>query len=279
MYEVEIKVRIQDLDEIRAIIQINGGSYKISLLHEDTYFNMPKELRDFKNTDEAIRLRKSEEFDKNNNDFLLNSKCYLTYKGKKIDSSTKTRQEIEVKVDNLDNMKEIFKILGFQEVLLIQKERELFELLYQDEKIKASFHGEIELGAGKRVGRIYLTTFRIILIGTNKSKVPWPSQSFAGIVIDLTIQKSIVRNLQAKLSQIVSTELPCLGHQYPMFGLLKIKLGSRKVTYKVVLETTLPSGSKSRKKYLFRVIPYGKDSSELARLVHDTIVETSKTFT
>ncbi|MBY9018482.1 MAG: class IV adenylate cyclase [Candidatus Lokiarchaeota archaeon] len=136
MYEVEIKVRIQDLDEIREIIQFNGGSYKISLLHEDLYFNMPKELRDFKKTDEAIRLRKSEEFDKNNNDFLLKSKCYLTYKGKKIDTITKTRQEIEVKIDNFDNMKSILKVLGFQEVLSIHKERELFELLYQDEKIE-----------------------------------------------------------------------------------------------------------------------------------------------
>ena len=136
MYEVEIKVRIQDLEELRDTIRFNGGLYKISLLHEDTYFNMPKELRDFKNTDEAIRLRKSEEFDKKNNDFSLNSKYYLTYKGKKIDSSTKTRKEIEVKVDNLDNMKEILNVLGFQEVLLIQKERELFELIFQDEKIE-----------------------------------------------------------------------------------------------------------------------------------------------
>ena len=136
MYEVEIKVRIQDLEELRDIIRFNGGSYKISLLHEDTYFNMPKELRDFKNTDEAIRLRKSEEFDKNDDDILLKSKCYLTYKGKKVDSNTKTRQEIEVKVDNFDNMKEILKVLGFQEVLTIQKERELFDLLYQDEKIE-----------------------------------------------------------------------------------------------------------------------------------------------
>lgn len=135
MYEVEIKVRIQDLEELREIIQYNGGSYKISLLHEDIYFNMPKELRDFKKTDEALRLRKSEEFDKNNNDFFLKSKCYLTYKGKKIDSITKTRQEIEVKVDDIDNMKEILKVLGFQEVIIVQKERELFELIYQDEKI------------------------------------------------------------------------------------------------------------------------------------------------
>jgi adenylate cyclase class 2 len=136
MFEVEIKVQIQDLEELRDIIRYNGGSYKISLLHEDLYFNMPKELRDFKNTDEAIRLRKSEEFDKNDDDILLTSNCYLTYKGKKIDSTTKTRQEIEVRIDNFDNMKDILKVLGFQEVLTIQKERELYNFLYQDEKIE-----------------------------------------------------------------------------------------------------------------------------------------------
>lgn len=175
-------------------------------------------------------------------------------------------------------LENITKLLNLDQVLEMEAQILQKFSLYQDEKIKASFHGEIEVGAGKMVGRIYLTTLRIILIGTNKSKVPWPAKGFVGIVIDKTIQKSIVRNLQAKLSQMASTELPCLGHQYPIFELLKIKLGSRKVTYKVVLETTLPSGSISRKKYLFRVIPYGKDSSELARLVHDTIVETSKSF-
>ncbi|MHA1671229.1 MAG: class IV adenylate cyclase [Promethearchaeota archaeon] len=136
MIEVEIKVRIHNLEGIRELIQLNGGSYRISLLHEDVYFNMPKELRDFKKTDEALRLRKSEEFDKNNQDILFNSKCYLTYKGKKLDSSTKTRQELEVKVDNLDKIKEILKILGFREVITIHKERELYEFIFQDEKIE-----------------------------------------------------------------------------------------------------------------------------------------------
>jgi len=148
--------------------------------------------------------------------------------------------------------------------------------LYQDEKIKDSFHGEIEVGAGRMVGRIYLTTFRIILIGTNKSKVPWLAQSFVGIAMDLTIQKLMVRNLQAK--QTVSTELPCLGHQFPMFGLLKIKLGSRKVTYKVLLESTSASGIIKKNKYLLRVLPHGPNRVELAKLVHDTIIEADKNF-
>ena len=174
----------------------------------------------------------------------------------------------QLNITKLLNLDQVFEM----EAQILQK----FSL-YQDEKIKASFHGEIEVGAGKVVGRIYLTTFRIVVIGKNKSKVHWLTQSFVGIAINLTIQKLIFRNLQAK--QPVSAELPSLGYQFPIFGLLKIKLGSRKVTYKVLLETTLPSGSISSKKYLFRVIPYGPDSSKLSRLVHDAIIETSKNFT
>jgi predicted adenylyl cyclase CyaB len=59
MIEVEIKVKISDPNQVRKRIEENKGVYKISLHHEDTYFNMPKGLRDFKQTDEALRLRKS----------------------------------------------------------------------------------------------------------------------------------------------------------------------------------------------------------------------------
>jgi predicted adenylyl cyclase CyaB len=58
MIEVEIKVQISDPTLIRKKFVENQGSYKFSLIHEDTYFNMPKGLRDFKQTDEALRLRK-----------------------------------------------------------------------------------------------------------------------------------------------------------------------------------------------------------------------------
>lgn len=136
MFEVEIKVQIHDLDTFRELVYYHGGVYKISLLHEDIYFNMPEELRDFRNTDEALRLRKSDEFDKNNENIAFDSKCYLTYKDKKLDSKTKTRQEIEVNIDNLDKMKEILKILGFREVITVQKERELYEIIFHDEKIE-----------------------------------------------------------------------------------------------------------------------------------------------
>ncbi|MFX1418019.1 MAG: CYTH domain-containing protein, partial [Promethearchaeota archaeon] len=64
MIEVEIKVRISDPELILKKFKENNGIYKISLIHEDTYFNMPAGLRDFKKTDEALRLRKSIEFNR-----------------------------------------------------------------------------------------------------------------------------------------------------------------------------------------------------------------------
>ena len=57
MIEVEIKVKISDPNLMRKKFEENNGIYKLSLDHEDTYFNMPKGLRDFRQTDEALRLR------------------------------------------------------------------------------------------------------------------------------------------------------------------------------------------------------------------------------
>ena len=62
MIETEIKVKINNLGELREKIYNLKGIYKLSLEHEDTYFNMPEGLRDFQNTDEALRVRSSIEF-------------------------------------------------------------------------------------------------------------------------------------------------------------------------------------------------------------------------
>jgi len=47
MIEVEIKVRISDPSRIRKKFAEFNGVYKLSLHHEDIYFNMPMGLRDF----------------------------------------------------------------------------------------------------------------------------------------------------------------------------------------------------------------------------------------
>ncbi|MBY8983912.1 MAG: class IV adenylate cyclase [Candidatus Lokiarchaeota archaeon] len=137
MIEVEIKIQISDPISMRKKFESNYGSYKFSLLHEDTYYNMPKGLRDFKQTDEALRLRKSIKFNKNSKRKDTKTDYFLTYKGKKIDTLTKTREEIDIKIENIEKMKEIFGLLGFQEVLTVKKERELFLFQYKNYNIEA----------------------------------------------------------------------------------------------------------------------------------------------
>jgi len=137
MIEVEIKVKISDPNLMRKKFEENNGIYKFSLDHEDTYFNMPKGLRDFKQTDEALRLRKAIEF--NRDDKTINQKIYyyITYKGKKIDKTTKTREEIEIKISEIEEMKRLLKFLGFREVLTVVKKRELYDFVFNDKKIEA----------------------------------------------------------------------------------------------------------------------------------------------
>ena len=137
MIEVEIKVKISNPDHIRKKFKDFNGGYKLSLRHEDIYFNMPKGLRDFKQTDEALRLRKSIEFNRDNKAIAQKINYFITYKGKKIDKTTKSREEIEVKINEIEEMKNLLKLLGFREVFTVMKERELHEFEFKDIKIEA----------------------------------------------------------------------------------------------------------------------------------------------
>ena len=137
MIEVEIKVKISDPEVLRNKLKDHGGMYKLSLYHEDTYFNMPEGLIDFKETDEALRLMKSVEINKFDNPMEKIVNYYITYKGKKIDITTKTREEIDVKIDDIEKIRDMLKLLGFQEIFTVKKERELFEFEFQTYHIEA----------------------------------------------------------------------------------------------------------------------------------------------
>ena len=71
---------------------------------EDIYFNAPH--RDFTQTDEALRIRRITSKDGN--------EIILTYKGAKLDELSKTREEIEVNIEDVENTKLILEKLGIQ---------------------------------------------------------------------------------------------------------------------------------------------------------------------
>ena len=91
MIEYEVKIRVGNLQPLRArlaSLRIRPGT---SLTERDLYFNSP--TRDFSKTDEALRIRSTEEG------------TSLTYKGPKLGlAGVKAREEIIASVDPKEAM-------------------------------------------------------------------------------------------------------------------------------------------------------------------------------
>jgi adenylate cyclase, class 2 len=118
LIEVEVKARVNGFESLRKKLG-KIGALKIKIeRQEDTYFNAPH--RDFAKTDEALRIRKIPDGD--------DSQIFITYKGSKIDSSSKTRQEFEVMVGDAETTGHIFESLGFRAVETVVKDREIYHL-------------------------------------------------------------------------------------------------------------------------------------------------------
>jgi len=83
------------------------------VIEEDIYFASP--VRDFTKTDEALRVRKGDGIK-------------ITYKGPKIDQTTKTREEIEITVDDFDKAVKLFEKLGFKPVAKVVKTRRIYRI-------------------------------------------------------------------------------------------------------------------------------------------------------
>ena len=118
MIEVEVKAHVTDFKPI--VVKLSQiGAQKVKSEHqEDVYFNAPH--RDFAQTDEALRIRKVIQDDV--------TKMVLTYKGAKIDETSKTRKEIEVNVEDLENTSLILENLGFWPVRTVEKDRNTYNV-------------------------------------------------------------------------------------------------------------------------------------------------------
>lgn len=117
MIEVEVKAKIDNFNTVKSKLK-DLGYNKTDFEHqEDIYFNAPH--KDFRITDEALRIRK---VSKNNENFDL-----ITYKGAKIDKSSKTREEIELAVEDSEKIYNIFERLDFKATATVIKDREIYE--------------------------------------------------------------------------------------------------------------------------------------------------------
>ena len=112
MIEVEVKARAgpEAVGRIKAL----GATFIGTENHRDLYFNSP--LHDFKESDEALRVRIKEEG------------ARLTYKGPKLDKETKSRLELTVKIDSPEEMEKILTALGFVRSAEVRKKRTKYAL-------------------------------------------------------------------------------------------------------------------------------------------------------
>ncbi|MDR0767771.1 MAG: class IV adenylate cyclase [Methanosarcinales archaeon] len=111
MYEIEVKVKMPHAEMKKDLIE-SGAVFSGTEEQKDTYFNSPG--RDFAKTDEALRIRS------------VNGKGEVTYKGKKIDTVSKTRAEYTSSID-VGEMKEILLALGFFVSGAVSKRREVYK--------------------------------------------------------------------------------------------------------------------------------------------------------
>lgn len=113
MFEVEQKHRIADWGDLLARLAALGGEPGEPQQQVDTYYAHPQ--RDFAQTDEALRIRRAGE------------ECFITYKGPKLDQSSKTRRELELPLagglDEAQKFAELLELLGFRASGAVAKER------------------------------------------------------------------------------------------------------------------------------------------------------------
>ena len=124
-YEVEVKIAIDSYDEMEQRI-LNVGAEKINReVQIDSYYDHP--CRTFQDTDEALRVRSRQPLGKEEVD-SRNGLVELTYKGPKIDRTTKTRIESSAMLNDSVEITSILENLSFKLVANVTKKRQFFSL-------------------------------------------------------------------------------------------------------------------------------------------------------
>lgn len=131
MIEVEIKLPVRDRRNLQKKLE-EDGFVKSHLVREtDRYFNGVD--RDFKKTDEAFRIRKTEWLERSalKEDSVLTGDVpeqttYITYKGPKLGNVGMSREELETTVGDAKVMREILISLGYRPVQSVVKTRQYY---------------------------------------------------------------------------------------------------------------------------------------------------------
>lgn len=126
MLEVEMKFRVADWASVVSHLQNLSAVAAPPRKDTDHYFNAPD--RDFAQTDEAVRIRR------------IGTANVLTYKGPKMDTTTKTRNEIELKLiegpGTAADAVRFLSALGYRPVAVVSKARQVYSLTRDGFKVE-----------------------------------------------------------------------------------------------------------------------------------------------
>ena len=126
--EVEQKFRLADWADIERRLAGLGAQIEPPVSQSDQYFAHPN--RDFAQTDEALRIRR------------VGRRNFVTYKGPKLDATTKTRRELELPLTPGDrasaSFAELLAALGFQPVREVRKLRRRAIVVWQGRRVEAA---------------------------------------------------------------------------------------------------------------------------------------------
>jgi adenylate cyclase class 2 len=127
-YEVELKFRCNELERVRGALVALGAASGDAVEQADAYYRHP--VRDFARTDEAFRLRR------------VGVRNVMTYKGPKVDATTKTRYEREAPLADGEEAfraaDDIVRRLGFEPVAEVRKRRQALQLAWHGLPVEAA---------------------------------------------------------------------------------------------------------------------------------------------
>jgi adenylate cyclase class 2 len=128
MFEVEQKHRVDDERSLLERLAERGVEIGAPVEQSDRYFAHP--CRDFSQTDEALRIR------------TVGDRSFVTFKGPKLDTTTKTRREIELPLDASDadgsRFGDLLHELGFRAVAVVRKRRRPFHLTEKGHRVEGA---------------------------------------------------------------------------------------------------------------------------------------------
>lgn len=120
MKEIELKAQYDSSKrpELERYLTEEGFREVRRFTQQDEYFNHPE--RDFRITDEALRIRREQHAGKA-------AYCSLTYKGPNTSHIGQSRRELETRVKDEQKMRQILQALGFHSVAEVKKRRKEYK--------------------------------------------------------------------------------------------------------------------------------------------------------